>query len=314
MEGSRESGSSNAARPRAAVPRACAAIAESKPFNFAIFAIIVANAIVLGLETYDGVTDEYGGLLTTLNDVFLGIFVVELAIRFTGYGSRPQDFFRSGWNVFDFVVIGGAFVPGLRENATLLRLLRLGRVLRLVRLLPDLRVLVVAVGRSLPGVASLAVVALLMIYVYGMVGWVIFKDHDPSQFGNIGDAMLTMFVMLSLETLPQNIEMGLELSDWTVIYFVSYALVASFLVLNLLIGVVINSMEEAREIEERRLQQERREHAAETDDPSDDREVAMIDHVAALRVALDELERDIRQQGGGGGHRPRRSGAGGLAG
>ncbi|MDQ3729058.1 MAG: ion transporter, partial [Actinomycetota bacterium] len=129
---------------RAAIPPVCSENADSKLFNFAIFAIIIANAIVLGLETYDDVTRDHGGLLNTLNDVFLGIFVVELAIRFTSYGSRPQEFFRSGWNVFDFVVIGGAFVPGLRENATLLRLLRLGRIVRLVRLLPDLRVLVVA--------------------------------------------------------------------------------------------------------------------------------------------------------------------------
>ena len=82
--------------------------------------------------------------------------MVELVIRLTGFGSRPQDFFKSGWNVFDFLVVAASFTPGLRENAMLLRLARLARVLRIVRLLPDLRVLTVAIGRSIPGVMSLS--------------------------------------------------------------------------------------------------------------------------------------------------------------
>src|SRR5918999_5221816 len=116
---------------------ACARIADSTPFNIVVFVAIVANAVVLGLETYDEVDRELGGLLNGLNDLFLAIFVLELVIRIAAFGSRPQDFFKSGWNLFDFVVIAAAFVPGLRENSTLLRLARLGRGLRVVRILPD---------------------------------------------------------------------------------------------------------------------------------------------------------------------------------
>lgn len=141
----------------------CARIVASKWFDLVIFGVIMANAVVLGLDTYDAIDREAGGLLQTLNDVFLGIFVVELAIRIGSYGRRTQDFFKSGWNVFDFVVIGAAFVPGLRENSTLLRLVRLARVLRVVRVLPELRLLIVAVGRSLPGLASLTVMAVVLL-------------------------------------------------------------------------------------------------------------------------------------------------------
>src|SRR3954451_18916920 len=212
--------------------RACARLVAKPAFDWFFLSIIVLNAIVLGLETYDGVADEYGTLLHTLNDVFLGMFVVELAIRMISYGRRPQDFFKSGWNVFDFIVIGGSFLPGLRENATLLRVLRLLRIVRVVRLLPDPRILVVAVGKSIPGVASLAALTLLLIYVYGMVGWVILHDHDPANFGTLGESMLTMFILLTLENLPVYIDKGLELSNWTVVYFISYVLVASFLIFN----------------------------------------------------------------------------------
>jgi voltage-gated sodium channel len=272
----------------------CARVADSNAFNFAIFGVIVANAIVLGMQTYDSIAREFGSTLDTLNGVFLGVFVVELLIRLTAFAGRPQDFFKSGWNVFDFIVVTASFAPGVRENVTLLRLLRLARIVRIVRVMPDLRLLVTAMGRSLPGIASLGLLTLLLLYVYGILGWVIFADHDPAGFGTVGNAMLTLFVMLSLENLPQNIEMGRELSDWTVIYFVSYAMLAAFLIFNLLIGVVINSLEEAQEAEFEREQTERRRRTGETEDEADDRHAELLGHVHELGAAVERIEREAR--------------------
>ncbi len=275
---------------RSPIVRRCAALADSTPFNIAIFGVILANAVVLGLETYEGVAREAGDVLDALNSIFLGVFVVELVIRITAFGSRPGGFFRSGWNVFDFVVVAASFAPGLRENTTLLRIARLARVLRIVRLLPDLRVLVVAIGRSLPGVASLTILGVLTLFVYGMVGWTIFADHAPDQYGTVGEAMLTLFVTLSLENLPEQLALGRELSDWTLIYFISYALVAAFLLFNILIGVVINSLEEARQIEHGRERAER----AQEGEP--DRVTALSHRIADLRDALDDLEEEVRRR------------------
>ena len=271
---------------RSAVVRLCADLADSSPFNLFIFGVIIANAAVLGAETYPGAVREAGDLLSLLNDVFLGIFVVELVVRLTAFGSRPQDFFKSGWNVFDFVVVAASFTPGLRENALLLRIARLARVLRIVRLLPDLRVLTIAIGRSIPGVMSLTVLAVLVLFIYGMVGWTIFADHAPEQYGTIGEAMLTLFVALTLENLPEQLALGRELSDWTILYFVSYALVAAFLIFNILIGVVINSLEEARAIEHARERADRLEHGG--------AQVTAEELIADVRAALDRLEADLR--------------------
>jgi voltage-gated sodium channel len=105
--------------------------------------------------------------------------------------------------------------------------------------------------------------------------------------------MLTLFVMLSLENLPDNIELGLELSTWTVLYFISYTVLAAFLIFNLLIGVVITSLEEAHEIETRREDQMRREAAAATEDPSDDRRLELVDQLRELRRTLEQVEHDI---------------------
>jgi voltage-gated sodium channel len=269
-------------------------IVESSWFDPLLLCVIAVNAVTLGLETYESIDASIGPELHLANDVILGVFVVELSLRIVAHGTRPQDFFKSGWNVFDFVVITASFVPGVRENATLLRLVRLLRIVRAVRLLPDLRVLTVAVGRSIPGVASLAVITLLLVYVYGMVGWVVFHDHDPENFANVGQSMVTMFVLLTLENLPTYIETGQQLSDWTLVFYVSYVLVASFLIFNLFIGIVINSMEEARAIELHRA-----EKALLDDEHGNDEQahaVLVEERLRVLKDAVEELERELQAQ------------------
>jgi voltage-gated sodium channel len=272
----------------------CRRIVDSGWFDPLMLGVIFVNAVILGLETYDTIARSIGDQLHAANDVILGIFVVELLIRFGAEGFDPRRFFRSGWNVFDFVVISASFLPGLRENATLLRLVRLARIVRAVRLLPDLRVLTVAVARSVPGVASLAVITLLLVYVYGMVGWVIFHDSDPANFANIGQSMVTMFVLLTLENLPTYIEKGQELSDWTLLFYVSYVLIASFLIFNLFIGIVINSMEEARAIELHRAERE----VLDGDHANDARAHAVIlrERLHHLKNAVEDLERELAAQ------------------
>ena len=265
-------------------------VVESSWFDPLMLAVIAVNAVTLGLETYDSIDAALGRELHTANDAILGLFVVELLLRIAAHADRLGGFFRSGWNVFDFVVIAASFVPGVRENATLLRLVRLLRIVRAVRLLPDLRVLTVAVGRSIPGVASLAAITLLLVYVYGMIGWVVFHEHDPANFADIGQAMVTMFVLLTLENLPAYIERGQELSDWTLLFYVSYVLLASFLIFNLFIGIVINSMEEARAIELHRAERELLE------DDEHAHAVVLEERLRAMRSALDELEREVRAQ------------------
>jgi voltage-gated sodium channel len=273
----------------------CRRIVASRWFDPLMLVVIFVNAIALGLETYDSVARSIGDELHTANDLILGLFVVELLIRFGASGFDPRRFFRSGWNVFDFVVIAASFAPGLRENATLLRLVRLARIVRAVRLLPDLRILTVAVARSIPGVASLAVISLLLVYVYGMVGWVIFHNHDPANFANIGQSMVTMFVLLTLENLPTYIAKGQELSDWTLLFYVSYVLVASFLIFNLFIGIVINSMEEARAIELHRAERD----LLEEDRANDERAHAVVlrERLHHLKSAVEDLERELEAQG-----------------
>src|SRR5262245_24887665 len=268
-----------------------ARIVDSHAFTTFILVVIAANAIVLGLQTYDAIVDRRGPLLNLLDGIFLGVFCVELALRMASY-RHLRDFFRSGWNTFDFFVIALAFTPGLRESTTLLRLARLARVVRVVRLLPDLRVLLVGVVRSLPPLGSMALLVSLILFVYGMVGWSIFGDEIPDDWGNIGTAMLTLFVMLTLENFPVYMDEAMDVEPWAWVYFVSFVLVAAFIVLNVLIGIVLNSMEEAREIERRRALRER--YKVDRRSPIDpDAHAHVAERIAILRAALDELEVEL---------------------
>jgi voltage-gated sodium channel len=259
-------------------------LVDSHAFNTAIIAVIVANAVVLGLQTYPGIVEDYGDTLDLLNGVFLAVFVVELGLRIGSYGRRPLNFFGSGWNVFDFVVIAAAFVPGVRDSSTLLRLARLARVVRIVRLLPDVRVLIVGVFRSLPPLLSMALLTTVILFVYGMVGWLLFADELPEHWGTIGDAMLTMFILLTVENFPLYMEEGMEVHPYSWIFFVSFILVAAFVVLNVLIGIVLNSMEEARELERRRAL-----GIGVGEGPA----APVAERIAILRAALDELEHEL---------------------
>ena len=259
-----------------------ARLVDSDAFNITIAGVIIANAIVLGLETFPAVMASYGEQLIIANEVCYGIFVVELVLRFASYGKRPQDFFRSGWNIFDLIVIGGVWIPGVRENATLLRLLRLGRIARLLRFLPDARVLISTVVRSIPPLGSIVVLTVLILFIYGMIGWTLFGQALPESWGTVTRAMLTLFILLTLENFPTYLEEALTVTPWATIYFVSYVLVAAFVIFNLLIGIIISSMESAREREALR-------EAQETGVTGD-----AVARIHAIREALDALEADVQ--------------------
>ncbi len=269
--------------------RRCAAISDSRVFDVVIVVAIGANAVVLGVETYAHL-GAARPLLHGLEWVFRAVFVVEIAIRLGAYGRRPQDFFRRGWNVFDFLVIAAAFIPGLHGDSTALRIVRIARVLRLVRFSPGLRTIVTALLRSLPGVGGFLALALVTLYVYGMAGWLIFHDEFPDQYGTLGQAVLTLFVLLSQETLPDLIQQGLTVSPWTLVYYVSYVLITANLLLNILIAVIVNSMEEARRLEISEGMADRDGDGV----PDEVDRIAVTQRIDDLRAALAELERELR--------------------
>lgn len=271
---------------------AIARIVDSGRFQGFIFTVIVLNAIVLGLETYGGIREQYGDTLYLLNEIFLGIFIVEVLLRISSYGRRPWNYFRNGWNVFDFVVVFAVFIPGVRENASVLRLVRLLRVVRVVSVLPDLRVLISGMGRALPPIASMAAMAVLLLFIYGMVGWKIFGEALPERWGDIGSAMLTLFTVLTLEGWNEILFTGQEVTRFAWVFLVSFVLIASFLLINILIAIIINAVEEARDAERTHEAEERLQAAEESGSDADPLQSA-LDRLAELQASIGEIETEI---------------------
>jgi voltage-gated sodium channel len=277
----------------------CARIADSQRFQLLITAAILLNAVTLGLETVQSVDARHGPRLEAINTAFLGVFTVEIAIRILAHGRRPQDYFRSGWNLFDFLIIAAAFMPFLRSNATLLRVVRLLRVFRLLSVLPELRVLTLALVRSIAPIFGMGLMILLLLYVYGMFGWLLYEESNPEYFQDIGVAMLTLFKMLTLEGWPDIYDEVARANPWAWVYFVSFVLISSFVLFNMFIGIIINSMEESRTLELRRLEDEA-ERAGESS-----REAELAARIRLLREAVDDLERELlRKPAGSGGPAP----------
>lgn len=273
-----------------AVAAYCRAVTGARWFAVGVLVLILANAVVLGVETYGGVVDRWHDELKTVERVFLVLFTAEILVRAGAHADRPRDFFRDPWNLFDLAVVLCAFLPVVRENATVLRLLRLARVLRAARFLPQLRVVLVAVARSLPGTASFLLVGALVLYVYAMVGWVFFADDDPEHYGSLGRAVLTLFLLMTLDGLGDAVRTGLEISRWSIVYYASYVLLASFVLVNVLVGVVITSLDEARDME-READRPARPAPPVTGGDGDERQLR--ERIARARTALDELEESL---------------------
>lgn len=268
----------------------CGRIVAAKAFQRTIIAVIIANAVTIGLQTYDAITDRWGELLNTLDAVFLGIFVVEILIRIASYGRRPGDFFRNGWNLFDFIIVGAAFVPGLRANATVLRVLRVLRITRLVSVVPDLRVILQGIFRSIAPLGGVLLLTFILMYVYAILGVVLFGDELPQQWGTAGVALLTMFELLTLEGWNEIFTAAREVTAWAIPFFVSFILLGTFVVLNLVIAIVINSVEQARS-------EELREEAADLAAAGRTPELSV--RLRTLRDAIDDLEQHIADENRG---------------
>jgi voltage-gated sodium channel len=217
----------------------------SSPFELLIAFVILVNATSLAILTMPDLDGSVRAACEQIDLVCFVIYSVELVLRIVSYGKKPWEFFRQGWNVFDFVVIAAA--PFFAGQTAVLRILRLLRLFRIFRFLPEVRVLTTSIVRSLPPLMSLAVLIFVALFMYGMLGFYLFGEGDPTNWGSITEAMTSLFILLTLENFPNYLEAGVAISPWALPYFLSYVFVVVFTVLNVLIGVVLNAMDEARE-------------------------------------------------------------------
>ena len=212
---------------------------ESPRFEQGITALIVLNAATLGLETSPEMLSRFGDALHFIDRFALLVFVAELLARFFVFRTR---FFNDPWRVFDFVVVGIALMPSAGAFSVL-RALRILRVLRLVSLVPSMRGVVGALLKALPGMASIIGLLALVLYVSAVLATKLFGPIAPQFFGTLGASLFTLFQIMTVEGLPDIAREVMVSAPSAWIFFVTYLLIATFMVLNLFIAVVVNAMQ-----------------------------------------------------------------------
>lgn len=251
-----------------------------------VLALILFNAALLGLETWPPAMAAAGDLIHGLDNAILAVFVAEIAIRLVVHG---RHFWRDPWSVFDFSVIAIALMPATGQFAVL-RALRVLRVLRLLTIVPSMRRVVGALLAAIPGLGSIALVLLIIYYVFAVIATNLFGAAHPDWFGSIGRSLYTLFQVMTLESWSMGIARPvMEAFPYAWIFFVLFILVATFTMLNLFIAIIVNAMQSYTEAEHQEtvhVVEEVRQHI----------EADLHAEVRALRAEIGELKTLLRQK------------------
>ena len=272
-----------------------ARIVYSSPFELSIAFVILLNAISLGVLTMPGISEGARSSFEAFDKYALYVYTAELVLRMISYGKKPWEFFRRGWNVFDFLIV--ALSPIFAGQTVILRLLRLLRLIRIFRFLPEVKVLTLSIVRSIPPLLSMSVLIFLALYIYGMAGVYMFGEKLPMHWGNISIALTTLFILLTLENFPLYLEEAILVSPLALPFYLSYIFIIVFTVLNVFIGIVLNAMDQARAETRERLEkiEQLNQIVHEVDDITADGKVTN-EEILMLRQKLKLLEDQSRKK------------------
>ncbi|QYZ66585.1 MAG: ion transporter [Gammaproteobacteria bacterium (ex Lamellibrachia satsuma)] len=228
------------------VQKYLAILVNAPLFRHSIISLILLNAAILGLETSASLQASYGDWFEFGHQLILAAFIVEAIIKIGAVAPRIGLYFRDGWNLFDFSVILLSLLPASGELAMIARLARLLRVLRLISTIPELRLIVTTLMRSIPGMGHVLLLMSIIFYVYAIAGFHLFHVHDSQHWGTLGTAALTLFRVVTLEDWTDVMYTAMELHSWAWLYFVSFIFAGTFVIINLFIAVVLNNLEKSK--------------------------------------------------------------------
>lgn len=260
---------------------------ERPAFQHAILALILINAVTLGLETSPSVMAVWGTPIHMLDKAILAVFVVEIGLRLYVHRGR---FFKDPWSLFDFAVVAIALLPATGQLA-ILRALRVLRVLRILTIVPSMRRVVGALLGAIPGLMSIALVLLLIYYVFAVIATNLFATAFPEWFGHLGRSFYTLFQIMTLESWSMGISRPVMAQfPYAWLFFVSFILIATFTMLNLFIAIIVNAMQTFSE-------NEHQDTVAAIDQTRAHIEQDLHAEVRALRGEIAELKTLLRRDG-----------------
>ena len=249
---------------------------ETNSFKNTIMVVIVLSAAFIGLGTAPSIQAQYGDVLALLDVIVIVIFVIELGIKLYGYG---WNFFKSGWNIFDLVIVLISLAPA-DEGLKALRTLRILRAMRILSIVPQMRKVVVALLTALPGMASVIIVLGIVFYIFAVITTRLYGPDFDDWFGSIGASLYSLFQIMTLESWSMGIVRPvMEAHPYAWVVFVPFIMITTFAVVNLFVGLLVNTMQEAVEEEKEEAIEQLRELVREEN--------------AAVSAQLDELKADI---------------------
>lgn len=222
------------------------ALRSNKLFEFVVIGVILLSALMIGARTYD--LQLRWQIALRLMDIGVTVFfLAEIGVRMVAE-KRLTDFFKKGWNLFDFVIVTASLIP-LEESQTVLvaRLLRVFRVLRLVSIIPELRILLNALIKAIPRMGYVAVLMFIIFYIYGAVGSLFFEGVNPVLWGNIAISMLTLFRIVTFEDWTDIMYETMDVYPLSWVYYLSFIFFTAFVFLNMMIGIVLDVMQTEHE-------------------------------------------------------------------
>ena len=220
-------------------------IKASKVFEISIITVIVVSAIAVGAHSYS-LSPQTIKILAILEYIISAIFCVEIGVRILAE-EKFSDFFRSGWNVFDFTIVAVSLIPiGNAQVVWVARLVRIFRVLRLISYVPQLRIIIDTLGRAIPRIGYVVLLMFILFYMYGTLGNMFFGKINPFLWGNVSISMLTLFRIVSLEDWTDVMYETMEVYPLSWIYYLSFIFLVTFIFLNIMVAIVIDAWQEGR--------------------------------------------------------------------
>ncbi len=218
-----------------------------KGFERLIIGLILINGVLVGLGTSESLSTTYAIWLKLGNQIIISVFVAEAILKITAVAPNWKQYFGDGWNIFDFTIVLMSLMPTTGELALIARMARLLRVLRLISTLPELRLIVNTLLKSLPGMGNIMLLMSVVFYIYGVAGQQFFHTVDPEHWGNLGISLLTLFRIVTLEDWTDLMYTTMHVYPYSWIYFVSFVIVGTFVIINLFIAVVIDNLDQAKQ-------------------------------------------------------------------
>jgi voltage-gated sodium channel len=224
-------------------------IVNSGMFNSLFIGLIIFVSILMGLQTYPSITARWGSVINVIDNIILGLFVVEIALRILAEGRKPWKYFSDPWNAFDFTIVLLCIRPMHTKFAAVLRLVRILRALRLVKAMPETQMIVNGLIKSLSSIGSVSLLLFIHFYIFAVIGVSYYQQASPKYFGTLQETFLTLFGIVTLEgwiNVMDEVRANVS-GAGPVLYFVLFIIIGTMIIMNLFIGIIVGGMSDARE-------------------------------------------------------------------